>query len=38
MKTREAGLSALVRSRDRAGYRGDDSCEVFNDGYLQMAV
>jgi sugar phosphate isomerase/epimerase len=32
-----AELSALVRSIDRAGYRGDYSFEVFNDDYLQMA-
>jgi sugar phosphate isomerase/epimerase len=32
-----AELSALVRSVDRAGYRGDYSFEVFNDDYLQMA-
>ncbi len=32
-----AELSALVRSLDRAGYRGDYSFEVFNDDYLQMA-
>lgn len=31
-----AELSALVRSIDRAGYRGDYSFEVFNDDYLQM--
>lgn len=30
-------LSSLVRSLDRAGYRGDYSFEVFNDDYLQMA-
>jgi 2-keto-myo-inositol isomerase len=32
-----AELSALVRSIDRAGYRGDYSFEVFNDDFLQMA-
>jgi sugar phosphate isomerase/epimerase len=29
-------LAALVRTLDRAGYRGDYSFEVFNDDYLQM--
>jgi 2-keto-myo-inositol isomerase len=32
-----AALEKMIRTIDRAGYRGDWSFEVFNDDYLQMA-